>query len=576
MIVFNGEIYNHHLVRKEINGLKDLEWKSTSDTETLLESIELWGLQATLERLIGMFVFALFDKEESLLVLARDRFGEKPLYYGNCGDSFVFSSELKAIKRHSKFNNQINRDVLGLYLQYSSIPHPYSIYEKIWKLEPATFIVVDLGGSILKKSTYWNVLDIVKKNQTIFQSIDYLDATNKLEDILTSAISLQMVADVNLGAYLSGGVDSSTVVSLMQKVSDRPIKTFTIGFSDSKYNEAHYAKQVAMHLKTDHHEMYITERDALECIPSLPNIYDEPFSDSSQIPTYLVSKMAKKEVTVVLSGDAGDELFAGYSRYGLTEKLWTKLSVLPIAVRKIIAKGIQNLSVEKWDYVANFFGVEHSNAGYKLHRGAGVITSKNETELYYGLISRINNPYHWLSKDYKYNVLPTLIDSVEILACSDSAIERMMVTDLLSYLPWDILTKTDRASMAVSLESRVPMLDHRVVEFAWSLPLEYKLRNGIGKSILRDVLYRHVPKELINRPKMGFAIPLAEWLRGPLREWAEELLNTNRLINEGFFDSNVVETYWKDHISGRRNWEHQLWSVLMFQAWLDNERNGDN
>ncbi len=576
VIVFNGEIYNHQIMRDELNKQNSNSiWRGTSDTETLLAGFEAWGIESTLKKSIGMFAFAVWDKQNRALTLGRDRIGEKPLYFGwqGLGDKrvFMFGSELKALKGHPDFDGTINRDALALYMRHNCIPAPYSIYQGINKLEPGHLLTVSLTHQEPKSSVYWSAAEVAKQGALQPFAGSDAQAIDALENLLKNAVGQQMMADVPLGAFLSGGIDSSTVVSLMQAQSSQKIKTFSIGFDDATYNEAESAKAVATHLGTDHTELYVTSQQAQSVIPLLPSLYDEPFADSSQIPTYLVSQLAKQHVTVSLSGDAGDELFCGYNRYMLTDKLWRKLSLIPSSMRKFLSDGIMAVSPHTWNQLSTLIpGPERFvNLGDKLHKGAGVLTASSVDSLYRGLVS------HW--PDPTAIVLgsqepPTLLTGNMPDLNALSPVQRMMTLDMLTYLPDDILTKVDRAAMGVSLESRVPFLDHRVVEFASSLPQAMKLRGGQTKWVLRQVLYRHVPKALIERPKMGFGIPIYSWLRGPLREWAEDLLNESRLQQEGFFDPTPIRKKWAEHLSGRKNWHHQLWDVLMFQAWLENEK----
>jgi len=580
VMVFNGEIYNHNKLRAELerNG-KAPVWRGHSDTEILLAGIEAWGIEATIQRSIGMFAIALWDKHCRTLTLARDRIGEKPLYYGWQGDTFLFGSELKALKVHSAFRaDEIDRNALCLFLRYNYIPAPYSIYRGIAKLMPGCLLRVSLEQRKPQIKAYWSGVEtaVQGKAQPFSGSAEH--AVTALESLLHDAVGQQMMADVSLGAFLSGGVDSSTIVALMQAQSSRPVKTFSIGFYDKLYNEATYAKAVAEHLGTDHTELYISPEDGIAVIPRLPTLYDEPFADASQIPTFLVSQAARQCVTVSLSGDAGDELFAGYNRYQLTASAWGKLSCIPRPVRQLIASIITQISPASWNRIAAAlqgivpaFG-HWANVGEKLHKGADVMASQSADALYLGMTSC------WQASA---NVVidatePATLVTENIPALDGlNRIERMMVFDLLTYLPDDILCKIDRAAMGLSLESRVPFLDHRVVEFAWHLPMEYKLRAGQTKWVLRQVLYRHVPKKIIERPKMGFGIPIDSWLRGPLRDWAENLLDESSLQQQGYFYSAPIRKKWAEHLSGKRNWQYQLWSVLMFQAWLaDQDQTG--
>lgn len=573
VIVFNGEIYNHLDMRAELEKSgASFQWRGHSDTETLLACIDVWGLEATLKKSIGMFAIALWDKQTRVLTLARDRMGEKPLYFGWQGRgehrSFLFGSELKALKRHPAFAAPVDRDALCLLLRHNYIPAPYSIYRGISKLEPGCLLTVSMEKTETKIWKYWDTLEVASAGIKDQFAGSTNEAVNALERLAKDAVRQQMMADVPLGAFLSGGIDSSTVVALMQAQSARPVKTFTIGFNEEGYNEAQHAKVVARHLGTEHTELYVTSQQAMDVIPRLPSLYCEPFADSSQIPTFLVSQLARQHVTVSLSGDAGDELFCGYNRYQMTNDLWRKTSLIPSPLRVLAAKGITAITPKHWDHIARFIpgASRYASVGDKLHKGAGVLASRTVDELYQGMVSHLSDPASWVIGG-KEPV--TRLTGAHAALNGLDTVERMMALDAVSYLPDDILVKVDRAAMGVSLESRVPFLDHRVVEFAWSLPLEYKLREGQTKWPLRQVLYRYVPRELIDRPKMGFGIPLHDWLRGPLREWAEELLGEERLRREGFFHPEPIRQKWAEHLSGQRNWASLLWNVLMFQAWLE-------
>ena len=568
VMIFNGEIYNHKHIRSQLDLISKRNWQGHSDTETLLTAIEEWGLEKTLIKTKGMFAIALWDKKAKKLSLACDRIGEKPLYYGWVKEQFVFASELKSIKKFQGFNNEIDRNSLALFLRLNSIPAPYSIYKNIYKLEPGQIIEINSASMELKKHNFWSLEDIYKKKN--FDKFDGspLEAVNQLESVLSEAVASQMQSDVPLGAFLSGGIDSSTIVALMQSHAKSKVNTFTIGFNSKEFDEAKHASLVAKHLGTNHYDRYVTDRDALDVIPSLPNIYDEPFADSSQIPTYLVSKFAKQKVTVALSGDAGDELFGGYNRYIFSEKALNTILKAPDSLKKLISKIIFSVSEEKWNSIlSSFFSKHFNNIGHKLHKTANILPSRSVRDLHFKLISQIQSPSDWLKNITEYKTV--LSDDIERFEGLNS-IESMMAYDLISYLPTDILTKVDRAAMAVSLETRVPFLDPDVIAFSASLPIELKIRNGVSKWALREVLYKYVPKDLIERPKMGFGVPLAEWLRGPLQDWAESLLDEKRLHEEGFFNVEFVRNKWLEHLSGRRNWSYQLWNVLMFQAWLEN------
>jgi asparagine synthase (glutamine-hydrolysing) len=574
VLVFNGEIYNHLSLRSELDDL-NVSWRGHSDTETLIAGFDTWGIEETVKKCIGMFAFAVWDRELRVLTLCRDRMGEKPLYYGWQGEgrqaTFLFGSELSALKAHPSFRAVIDRNALCLLMRHNYIPSPYSIYQGISKLDPGCLLTISPAQQELKLVRYWSVAAVAVAGCASPFIGSPTQAIDELEGLLSSAVQQQMMADVPLGAFLSGGVDSSTVVALMQAQSSSPVKTFTIGFNVEGYDEAVQAKAVAQYLGTDHTELYVSSQQVLDVIPRLPMLYSEPFSDSSQIPTFLVAQLARRQVKVSLSGDAGDELFCGYNRYVLTKKLWQTLALLPVGVRRITALGLTSLSPSRWNAL---FGpvqgllpssLRQANPGDKLHKAAGVLPAKSVDALYYGLVSQWADP---ASVVIDGTELPTQLTGLgpELDGLDD--IQRMMALDAITYLPDDILVKVDRASMGVSLEGRVPFLDHRVVEFAWSLPQSLKLRDGSAKWVLRQVLYRYVPKELIDRPKMGFGVPIGDWLRGPLRDWAETLLDEARLRREGYFHPEPIRQKWIEHLSGARNWEHHLWTVLMFQAWL--------
>ncbi len=576
-LVMNGEIYNHLILRRDLGSIP---WRGHSDTETLLAAIDTWGLSTTLDRIVGMFAFALWDGQTRTLTLVRDRFGEKPLYYGQVKKGLVFASELKALRAFPGCDNPIDRQALTLFVRHNYIPTPWTCYERIWKLPSgccATFQSQDvLRHDRGRIQPYWSALETARQGlESPFEGNDH-EAVDELEKVLHQSLEGQMLADVPLGAFLSGGIDSTTVVALMQAQSSRPIKTFTIGFHHGEYNEAEHARAVAHHLGTDHTEWYLTGRDALDIIPELPEIYDEPFGDASQIPTHLLSLLTRQHVTVALSGDGGDELFGGYNRYFWTMNLWHTLKRIPSRLRPLLSKAIQTLSPVMWDRLFRAFGpllpgghLRYTAPGDKLHKLAYLLTADHPRDIYTRLISPWRDPSD------------LVVDGIE--PCSalldpegwpdfPAFEQNMMLMDTISYLPDDILTKVDRAAMATSLETRVPMLDHRVFAFAWRLPLSLKIRGNEGKWILRRVLERFVPASLFERPKAGFAIPLADWLRGPLQPWAEDLLDPNRLKQEGFWNPRPIAQKWQEHLSGQRNWGHQLWGILMFQAWLHHKR----
>ncbi len=578
VIVFNGEIYNHIDLRRDLaevgsGGAASGGWRGRSDTETLLAGFDVWGIRATVERSIGMFAFAVWDRHERALTLGRDRMGEKPLYYGWQGNVFLFGSELKALRAHPAFAAEIDRDALCLLMRHNCIPSPHSIYRNIRKLPPGCLLTVSLARRDPQIEPYWSLVEVALSGTARPVTGSPEDIADELEALLKSAVRQQMVADVPLGAFLSGGIDSSTVVALMQAQSGRPVKTFTIGFNEENYNEAVYAKAVARHLGTEHTELYVTPEQAREVIPRMPVLYSEPFSDSSQVPTFLVAQLARKHVTVSLSGDAGDELFGGYRRYTLANTLWSKISRLPRWVRALGATGIRTLSPRVWNILLAPLprSARLANIGDKLHEAAELLDAGSIDALYLGLVT------HWLPDGVVLGGREpaTLVNGATPELAGLDIIQRVMVLDAITYLPDDILVKLDRAAMGVSLETRVPLLDHRVVEFAWRIPRSLKVQAGIGKWALRQVLYRYVPKELIERPKMGFALPIGSWLRGPLRDWAETLLDESRLRQEGLLNPAPIRQKWAEHLEGVRNWQYHLWDVLMFQAWLENQSQSD-
>ena len=580
VIAFNGEIYNHLNLRERLDIESDnsKKWVGHSDTETLLSCFEAWGVEATLKEISGMFAIALYDTKHNVFYLIRDRMGEKPLYYGWSGNVFLFGSELKSIKAFQGFSVEVDRNALALYLKYDYIPTPYSIYKDIKKLPQGSYFKISMDDNgwsqkcpfIIKR--YWFMEDVAKSGKEENKYIGFeKDAIQKLDDLLSKSVKQQMISDVPLGAFLSGGIDSSVVVALMQKHSDRKVKTFTIGFKEKNYNEAEYAKKVALHLGTDHTELYITPEQAMDVISRLPKIYDEPFSDSSQLPTFLVSEMARKHVTVSLSGDGGDELFGGYGRYFMANKIWLKIEKIPLTIRKLISKGITLLSPKIWDYLINSafkfmpsrFRMSHP--GDKIYKLSKMLTANNINDIYEGLVTHWNNPFEVVLGSKERNS-----ESNKDIYFINSE-DEMMFLDSISYLPDDILVKVDRAAMSVSLETRAPFLDKDVVEFAWQLPLNMKIRDSKGKWILRKVLDGYIPNKLVDRPKMGFGVPIDSWLRGPLREWAEDLLSEQRLKHDGYFNVEAIRQKWNEHLSGNRNWQYHLWSVLMFQIWLDDQ-----
>jgi asparagine synthase (glutamine-hydrolysing) len=576
VIVYNGEVYNHRALRQEL-GRFGATFRGHSDTEVMLAAIEQWGLDEALRRFIGMFAFALWDRRERALSLVRDRLGIQPLYYGWVGARLVFASELKAVTAMPGFDNAIDRDALCLLLRHDYIAAPRSIYKGIHKLQPGT--VLTLSASDMRKAdesqlaantrTFWSAREVAMAGMADRLHRPDAEAVDELDRLLRDAVALRMEADVPLGAFRSGGIHSSLVVALMQAQSPRPVQTFSIGFHEKGFDEAVHARAVAKHLDTEHHELYVTAQDALDVVPRLPGMFDEPFSDSSQIPTFLVAQMARRNVTVSLSGDGGDELFGGYRRYFMGRKIERSLSRVPLALQRSAAR---SLSRHAGFYESMFAG---ANAwlppGMKMRRPrakvaalARMLEAGSQDERYRLMMSHHRHP--------ETLVLRASEPSLEIgnpvpASGTDGLIERMMFNDLVTYLPGDILAKVDRASMAVSLEARVPLLDHRVVEFSWRVPIEQKVRGGRGKWLLRQVLYRYVPQSLMDRPKQGFGVPIGGWLRGPLREWAETLLDERRLREQGYFEPAPVRQLLDRHLSGAADEGARLWDLLMFQAW---------
>jgi len=559
-LVFNGEIYNFQHLRAE---LPRYPYRGTSDSEVMLAAFEAWGVAAAVRRMVGMFAFAVWDRAEHTLTLGRDRLGEKPLYYGWVDGVFLFGSELKALCAHPAWRGSVNRDALALLLRHNHIPAPYSIFEGIHKLPPACLMTPHTPPQ-----PYWSAREAVENGKR--DPIPAAEALDALENALKDAIRGQMVADVPLGAFLSGGVDSSTIVALMQAQSTRPVKTFSVGYTEEAFNEAPYAKAVAQHLGTDHTEVYVSPQDALAVIPQLPDLYDEPFSDSSQIPTFLVSKIARQQVTVALSGDAGDELFFGYTRYAWMMQALARLGYLPRPLVAGGARALLRIPAPLWGGASRlaglFFRPVRRNPVNRLQRILELLPTPQPELLYRAMISHWKNPAaHVLGA----NEPPTALNDPAQWAQVDSFPLHMMHMDLTNYLPNDILTKVDRASMGVSLEVRVPLLDHRVVELVQRIPFALKLHEGQSKWLLRQLLYRYVPPALIERPKVGFHIPLDLWLRRELRDWAEALLDERRLREEGFFDVREIRYKWREYLSHQHNWHYYLWDVLMFQAWKE-------
>lgn len=558
VISFNGEIYNYRELRAEL----DYPWRGQSDTEVLLAAIENWGIEKTLLKCNGMFAFAVWDAQEKTLTLARDRMGEKPVYYGWVGGDFVFASELKALQTLPNWRPSINRDALLLLMRYSYVSAPHSIYECIYKLLPAHYISIKAGEGMPNQIPYWSFETMVANNmaQPIIATVE--EATNQLEATLKFAVGQRMISDVPLGAFLSGGIDSSSVVALMQMQSTCPIKTFTIGFSEYGFDEAPYAKAVAKHLGTDHTEMYVSASQAAAVIPKLHTIYDEPFADVSQIPTYLVSQFARQHVTVALSGDGGDEMFGGYNRYVRGPAIWNMLAAIPMPIRKMAAKLLLSAHTLLINKITLYGTSPIHQLALKLgnyYEKIGIATAQE----FYQKICSIH--------DYPEDIVLRAQEPVYVSPQNSLTLtyaEWMMVQDALNYFPNDILTKVDRAAMAASLETRTPFTDLGVMAFAWSLPLNMKIRGGKGKWLLRQMLYRHVSKKLVERPKAGFNVPIGEWLRGSLKEWAEDLLSHETIKQQGLLNPQAVQEMWQLHQSGHRDMHKPLWNVLMFQSWL--------
>ena len=577
VIVFNGEIYNFKILRRELEDLGH-SFRGHSDTEVMLGIISRYGVKEAARKFNGMFAFAVWDKKEHILSLVRDRAGEKPLYYGWSGTAFLFASELKAICAHPKFVKNIDRDAIALYMRYNCIPSPYSIYKGIYKLPPAAILKIDMASLHSKDAHidfYWSLKDAVEKGKADQFKGSIKEAEEQLEGLLGDAVSLRMESDVPLGVFLSGGIDSSLVTALMQRQSVQKVKTFTIGFNESRYNEAEDAKLVARYLGTEHTEFYVTPAETMTVIPRLADIYDEPFSDSSQIPTFLVSQLTRQKVTVSLSGDGGDEIFAGYNRYFWVNGIWKNLGWINEGIRRKISGMLVAASPEKWEKVFRGLGkilpkkVRQRTPGDKIHKLAGILSSSGPYDMYVGLVSHWQDPSSLVLGSEE--PLAIITDTNARMSSLDLT-EEMMYKDAMMYLPDDILTKVDRASMAASLESRAPFLDHRIIEFAWRLPLQMKAAKGEGKRLLKDLLYKYVPNELVKRPKMGFTVPIDTWLRGPLKSWAESLLNESKIRREGFLNYHLVREKWEEHISGKRNWQYLLWDLLIFQSWYERWR----
>ena len=550
VMVYNGEIYNYKKLSQKLLEEKKVDrFRGTSDSEVILEAFEAYGVEETIAQCKGMFAIALYDTKEQKLYLLRDRIGEKPLYYGFMGDTFVFASDVACIAALDGFQNPIHKDVLGIYFIHGYIPAPYSIYENIYKLEPGCILEIKSPFNKYDISTYWSIKEVAQHGQEHLFHGAYEEAVDELERLLKASIQDQMMADVPVGAFLSAGIDSSTVVALMQSLYPDKVKTFTIGMEDEKYNEAVYAKEIAAHLGTEHTELYITEEDARGVIPKIPFIFGEPFADSSQIPTYLVSRMTREHVTVSLSGDGGDELFCGYNSYASVDRIWGKMKSVPYGIRKLASELVLHSPLsnkEIYRVKGTLLGARGASDLYRL-------SMEREPLIKDITLSGKEIPYKYTEYD------PGFLKETN---------HNIMLMDMLMYHPDDILVKVDRTAMAVSLETRVPMLDKDVVEFAWTLPVEFERQNGVGKRILRDVLYRYVPKEMMERPKKGFSIPIQKWLKEKeLREWAENLIDRKTLCQQGILNPDVVWKMWTDFIE-KDEWRIQIWYVLIFQEWM--------
>ena len=569
LTVFNGEIYNHRSLRAELDAVTPRAWRGHSDTEVMLAAFDTWGIERSLEKFVGMFAIAVWDREERALTLVRDRAGEKPLYWGVLAGKLVFASEAKAFDGLPGANLALDQRAVSLMLRFGHVPAPYSIFNGVHKLMPGEWMRFAGGVTPAARGRYWSAATSLQQGIAHPASLSPEAAVDELERLLTDAVKLQLEADVPVGAFLSGGIDSSTVVALAQHSASSRVRTFSIGFDEEGFDESEHARRVAEHLGTDHTELRVSSQDALDAVPLMASVYDEPFADSSQIPTYLVAKLARQAVTVSLSGDGGDELFAGYPRYGRTEAIHRWLDRSPGMARRLLAAGVDAMPVSFWSGIASIAGQSRQTAA---HRPAA--------DKMLRVAQMLRLPPHLI---YKYMASPmpelgrlmpavqeppTLYDDPSSWPAARSPAETAMWLDFMAYLPDDLLTKVDRATMAVSLESRVPILDHRVIEFSHRLPMDLKVRDGVRKWVLRQVLYRHVPRALVDRPKMGFSVPLGAWLRGPLRDWAQQLLFAPAVEELGI-DRRELRRMWDEQQAGTRDWQHALWSILMLRGWQD-------
>lgn len=576
VIVFNGEVYNFQGLRRELED-NGLTFRGHSDTEVLLAGIENWGLEITLEKCNGMFAFALWDTKAKILHLIRDRVGKKPLYFGILGKKFVFCSELKALHALTSERPEIDRNSIALFLQHNYVPSPWSIYKGIYKLPPghmASFPLEKISGASDENlfrfiEPFWTARTAALQALEHPLEVSEQAALDLLDDVVTKAVTGRMVADVPLGAFLSGGIDSSLVVSIMARNSDLPPQTFSIGYDEVNFNEAHYAHKIARHLGTNHTEFYLRPDDALSLLDRLPEIYDEPFADSSQIPTLQVSELARKHVTVALSGDGGDELFFGYRRYEEAMNLHRTLCRIPVFTKPLLGQGLRALSEEGWNSVFSVSGLSKISkhfSGNRMHGLAAILGLQSELDVYGWLMSNWKNPYAVINEAAPRN---RFFSAYDIKSLPVDFASGMMLHDFVNYLPEDNLVKVDRASMAHALEVRCPLLDYQVAELAWRMPKSLKYKNGRGKYILRKLLERYLPLELFDRPKQGFSVPVGNWLRGPLKDWGETLLAEQRLRNEGFFNPAPIRKKWQEHQAGTHDWHPHLWNILMFQVWYE-------
>jgi len=570
ILALNGEIYNFRQLRSLLETAGHV-FRGHSDTEVMLAAFSEYGVETALKSFVGMFAFALWDRQEKRLYLARDRVGEKPLYYGWNEGVFFFGSELKALRAFPQFQGEVDQEALKLYIRHNYIPAPHSVYRNIFKLPPGSFITLNTGQFESRElplpQQYWSLWAVAQAGLANPFRGDAAEAADHLALLLRESVALQLVADVPVGAFLSGGIDSSTIVALMQAQSRRPIKTFSIGFANREHNEAHFAAKVANHLGTQHTEFYVHPETLLQVIPRMPLVYDEPFADSSQIPTLLLCELARKQVTVSLSGDGGDELFGGYAVYQRAQQMWNVMRRIPVPVRKRLAGLFGSLATRG----ITLQGLLRSEPRLlkRLSRLSDLLPVSDDQALYQLLIAQCRHCEQWLRQ-----ATPEADKKSSTVAWDSfpDLLHRMMYQDSSTYLPDEVLVKVDRAAMAVSLETRIPLLDHRIIEFAWSLPVSFKQSGNQGKWLLRQVLYRYVPPQLVERPKQGFAAPVEQWLRKELRPWAEELLDENRLRQEGFFQERTIRRKWNDHLSGNGDWGRPLWNVLMFQAWWEAQK----